>query len=249
MIYLKSEEDIAGIKQAAAIWKKVKAALIAATKPGVSTKKLDKIAANVIYENNATPSFYQYEGFPGYICISVNEQLIHGIANSYILQPSDMITFDIGVTYKGYVCDAAFSIVLDKNNKVALDIQKATLECLENGIKQIIPGNKIGDISNAIFQTADKHGYKLIKDYGGHGCGLHVHEDPIILNYGKPHTGVTIRKGMVLCIEPMLMIDSDEYEVDANNHWTVSSANGKLTCHEEHMVVVTDNGCEVLTAD
>ena len=249
MIYLKSEKDIQGIRLAAAIWKKVKAALIKATKPGVSTKKLDKIAADVIYENKATPSFYKYEGFPGYICISVNEQLIHGIADEYILKPSDMITYDIGVTYKGYVCDAAFSIVLDKTNKEALDIQKATLECLDNGIKQIIPGNHIGDISYAIEQTATKYGYQLIKDFGGHGCGTHVHEDPIILNYGKPHSGVKIVKGMVLCIEPMLMIDSDEYEIDANNHWTVSSANKKLTCHEEHMVVVTDNGCEVLTAD
>ena len=249
MIYLKSEKDIQGIKLAAAIWKKVKAALIQATKPGVSTKELDKIAADVIYENKATPSFYKYEGFPGYICISVNEQLIHGIANEYILRKSDIITFDIGVTYKGYVCDAAFSIVLDSNNKEALDIQKATLECLEEGIKQVIPGNTIGDISYAIEQTATNHGYQLIKDFGGHGCGLHVHEDPIILNYGTPHTGVKLRQGMVLCIEPMLMIDSDEYVIDASNHWTVSSKNKKLTCHEEHMVVVTSNGCEVLTAN
>ena len=249
MIYLKNEKDIQGIRLAAAIWKKVKAALIKATKPGVSTKKLDKIAADVIYENKATPSFYKYEGFPGYICISVNEQLIHGIAGEYILKKSDMITYDIGVTYKGYVCDAAFSVVLDKTNKEALDIQDATLECLEEGIKQVIPGNRIGDISYAIQQTATRHGYQLIKDFGGHGCGLHVHEDPIILNYGMPHSGIKIVKGMVLCIEPMLMIDSDEYEVDTSNHWTVSSANKKLTCHEEHMVVVTEDGCEVLTAN
>lgn len=248
MIYIKSQQDIEGIKEAAKIWKKVKAALIAATRPGVSTKKLDKIAADVIYENKATPSFYQYEGFPGYICISVNEQLIHGIASNYVLRKSDIITYDIGVTYNGYVCDAAFSVILDEANIEAREIQLATLECLENGIKQVKPGNRIGDISHAIEVTAKAHGYQLIKDFGGHGCGLKVHEDPIILNYGPANTGCKLKAGMVICIEPMLMIDSDEYVVDPNNNWTVSSANGKITCHEEHMVVVTEQGCEVLTA-
>jgi len=249
MIYLKTKEQLVGIRKACDIWKKVKQALIKATKPGVSTKELDQIAADVMALNHATPSFYRYDGFPGYICISVNQELIHGIANNYKLKKSDMVTFDIGVTYEGYICDAAFSIVLDKTNKAALDIQKATLECLENGIKEIKPGNRLGDISYAIQSTAEKHGYELIKDFGGHGCGLKVHEDPIILNYGQPGTGIKIHEGMVLCIEPMLMIESDEYVINPHNNWTVSSANGKLTCHEEHMVYVTKDGCEVLTAD
>jgi len=249
MIYLKSEKDLVGIRQACDIWKKVKQALIKATKPGVSTKELDQLAANVMKEFHATPSFYQYDGFPGYICISVNQELIHGIANDYKLKQSDMVTFDIGVTYKGYVCDAAFSIVLDNNNKKALDIQKATLECLDNAIKMIKPGNRIGDISHAIDVTAKQYGYEVVKDFGGHGCGLKVHEDPIILCYGDANTGIKIHEGMVLCIEPMLMTDSDEYVINPKNNWTVSSANGKLTCHEEHMVYVTKDGCEILTAD
>lgn len=248
MIYLKSKEDIEGIKEAAKIWKKVKAALIKATKPGVSTKKLDQLAADVIYENKAIPSFYKYEGFPGYICISVNQELIHGIASNYVLKSSDIVTFDIGVTYKGYVCDAAFSIILDETNIEAKNIQLATLECLKAGIEAIKPNGFIGDISHAIKTTASHYGYQVIKDYGGHGCGLKVHEDPIILNYGKPHTGIQIKPGMVICIEPMLMTDSDEYIVDESNHWTVSAKNGKLTCHEEHMVVVTEDGYEILTA-
>lgn len=249
MIYLKSQEDIQGIAAACKIWKKVKQALTKAVKPGVSTKKLDKLAANTIRANGATPSFYQYEGFPGYICISVNEQLIHGIADDYKLKSSDIVTFDIGVTYKGYVADAAFSIVLDEANIEAKNIQLATLDCLDKAIAQVKPGNHIGDISWAIESTAKQHGYEVIHDYGGHGCGLKVHEDPIILNYGKPGTGVKLRPGMVICIEPMLMTGSSEYIVDDNNHWTVSSKNKKLTCHEEHMVVVTENGCLVLTAN
>ncbi|MCQ3915308.1 MAG: type I methionyl aminopeptidase [Mycoplasmoidaceae bacterium] len=175
------------------------------------------MAADVIAANGATASFYQYEGFPGHICISVNEQIIHGIPNDYVLQKTDIVTFDIGVTYEGYVCDAAFSIVLDPTNEAALEIQDATIDCLNTAIKQIKAGVRIGDISYAIQETAFYHGYEVIKNYGGHGCGLKVHEDPIILNYGQPGTGLKLKAGMVICIEPMLMTDSDEYVVDADN--------------------------------
>ena len=249
MIYIKSKQDIEQIKLACAVWKKVKQELIKATKPGVSTIELDKIAANTMYKNNATPSFYKYEGFPGFICISVNHELIHGIASTYVLKKQDMVTFDIGVNYQNYVCDAAFSIVLDKNNTSANDIHYATIACLKAGINQIKPNNYIGDISNAIEQTANAHGYHVIKDYGGHGCGIKEHEDPMILNYGKAHSGVKLVTGMVLCIEPMLMIGSDQYVINPKNNWTVSSANHELTCHEEHMVLVTNTGYEILTAN
>lgn len=249
MIYIKSEKEIVGITKACEIWKKVKQELRKNTKPGISTKQLDKIAADVIAKYKATPSFYKYDGFPGHICISVNEQLIHGIPNDYVLKKSDIVTFDVGVTFEGYICDAAFSVVLDNTNRDALEIHEATLDCLRNAIKEVKEGARIGDISYAIQETAFYHGYEVIKDYGGHGCGLKVHEDPIILNWGKPGTGTKLKAGMVICIEPMLMTTSDKYVVDPENNWTVSSANGRLTCHEEHMVLVTELGCQVLTAD
>lgn len=248
MIYIKSQEDIAGIKLACKIWKKVRAKLIKETKPGVSTKKLDQIAADVIYENKATPSFYKHEGFPGYICISVNDQIIHGVASDYVLKKSDIVTFDIGVTYKGYICDAAFSIVLDEANIEAKNIQLATLDCLKAGIEAIKPNGFVGDISAAIEATALAHGYQVIRNYAGHGCGLYVHEDPIILNYGTAGTGPRLKPGMVICIEPMLLTDNPEVVVDPKTNWTVSAKNGKLTCHEEHMVLITETGIEVLTA-
>jgi methionyl aminopeptidase len=171
-----------------------------------------------MYKNNATPSFYKYEGFPGFICISVNQELIHGIASDYVLKKQDIVTFDIGVTYHKYICDAAFSVVLDKNNTLANNLHHATLACLLAGINQVKPNNYTGDISNAIEQTAYAHGYQVIKDYGGHGCGLKEHEDPIILNYGQAHSGIKLVSGMVLCIEPMLMIGSDQYVVDPKNN-------------------------------
>ena len=217
MIYIKTEKDVVGIRKACDIWKKIKAILKKNTKPGISTKQLDKIAAEAIASFGAEASFYQYDGFPGHICISVNEQIIHGIPDDYILKKSDMVTFDVGVTYEGYVCDAAFTVVLDPNNVPALEIQEATLDCLRNAIAQIKAGVRIGDISYAIQETAFYHGYEVIKEYGGHGCGLKVHEDPIILNYGQPGTGLKLKAGMVLCIEPMLLTDSDKIVVDEDN--------------------------------
>lgn len=248
MIYLKSSNDIQLIKQAASIWKKVRAVLIEATKPGVSLIALDKLALQTTLENNATCSFYKCYGFPKHICISVNDQLIHGIPNNYIIQPNDLITFDVGITYQEHVCDAAFSIVVEPStNQKALKINNATKLALDEAIKLVKPGNYIGDISAKIFEIASTNGYDVIRDYGGHGCGNHVHEDPMILCFGEPKSGVQIRKNMVLCIEPMLMTNSFEYYVDPKNKWTVYSKNHELTCHWEHMVLVTKDGCEILT--
>jgi methionyl aminopeptidase len=175
------------------------------------------MVAKLIEENGATCSFYKYNGFPGHICISINEELIHGVPTNRLLKKNDMVTFDIGVTYKNHICDAAFTIVLDEKNSEANNINKATLEALENAIYCIKPGNHIGDISYAIEKTASKHGYEVIKDFGGHGCGNYLHEDPIIYCFGKPHTGTKIVKGMVLCIEPMFLIGTDKYIIDKKN--------------------------------
>ncbi len=248
MIYLKSQEDIAKIKQAAEIWKKTRAVLIEATKPGVSLITLDRLADETIRSYNATCSFYQYEEFPKHICISVNEQLIHGIPGKYVIKPNDLITFDIGVTYQDHICDAAFSLVVaPSNNEEANRINKVTLLALDESLKLIKPGNTIGDIGAKISEIATTYGYEVIKDFTGHGCGNHVHEDPLIPCYGKPHSGLTIRKNMVLCIEPMLLTNTDQYIIDPKNGWTVISKNKKLTCHWEHMVLVTEEGCEILT--
>lgn len=248
MIYLKSSDDIAKIKQACSIWKKVRAVLIEATKPGVSLITLDKLANKIATENDASCSFYKYAEFPKHICISVNDQLIHGIPNNYVIKENDLITFDVGITYQNHVCDAAFSLVVSPaNNAKANKINRVTKLALDEALKLIKPDNYIGDISAKIYEIASTHGYDVIRDYGGHGCGNHVHEDPMILCFGKPHSGVKIRKNMVLCIEPMLLTNTHGYYIDPKNHWTVYSDNHELTCHWEHMVLVTDQGCEILT--
>ncbi|MCF0227490.1 MAG: type I methionyl aminopeptidase [Malacoplasma sp.] len=249
MIILKTPEDINSIKKACEIWKKVRNDLIKQVKVGMSTKDVDELANKLITSYKAIPTFYKLYDFPGYICISVNEELIHGIGSEgRILQPNDMITCDIGITYEGHVCDAAFTWILPPNTDEAKQkILKTTYNCLMSAIKQVYPNNYLGNISHTIQEIAEDNGYKVIRDYGGHGCGNLPHEDPMILCYGTKDSGIKMVPNMVFCIEPMLLEKSYKYKVDSKNNWTVSSKNHKLTCHYEHMVLVTNEGCEVLT--
>jgi methionyl aminopeptidase len=209
----------------------VRELLLRTCKPGISLISLDEMAEKIITDNGATCSFYQYNGFPGHICISVNDQIIHGIPNDYIIKSDDLISFDVGVTYKGHVCDAAFTVHVDPQTDAPKLINEATKLALDEAIKVIKPQNHIGDISHTVETVAKQHGFNVIKGFGGHGCGNKLHEDPMILNYGKPHSGPEIVPGMTLCIEPMLMTDTNKHYIDKQNHWTVISKNHKLTCH------------------
>ncbi len=247
MIRIKTSEDIKKIKKACEIWKIVRTELPNFVKPGISTHELDIIAKNLIEKNGGTPTFYKLYDFPGYICISVNDELIHGIGNDYKLKPNDLITFDIGVTYQDHVCDAAFSMIVSPGNDPdANKILNATYKSLMMSIRQIKPHNHVGDISYKTYEVAKDEGFEVIKSYAGHGCGNQAHEDPIIPNFGTPNSGIEIVPNMVLCIEPMLMTNSDKYRIKPNK-WTVYAKNHKLTCHYEHMVLVTSLGSEILT--
>jgi methionyl aminopeptidase len=192
--------------------------LINNTKVGVNLNALDQQVADLVDSLGASCSFYQYNGFPKHLCISVNDELIHGIPRNYFIKPNDLITFDLGITYQNHICDAAFTIHVSPTSDVPFKINLATKTALMEAIKVIKPGNHVGDISHTIMSIAQMHGFTVIKDYGGHGCGNYLHEDPMILNYGKPHTGPLITKGMTLCIEPMLMTDNDEYFIDPIDH-------------------------------
>jgi methionyl aminopeptidase len=192
--------------------------LISNTKVGANLNVLDQQVADLVKSLNATCSFYQYNGFPKHLCISVNDELIHGVPRDYEIKANDLITYDLGITYQNHICDAAFTIHVNPTDEAPTKISEATKDALIAAIATVKPGNYIGDISHAIISTARKHGYIVIKDFGGHGCGNHLHEDPMILNYGKPQTGPKIVKGMTLCIEPMLMTDSDTYYIDPYDH-------------------------------
>ena len=248
MIILKTKEDLIEIKKACEIWKKVRNDLIKQVKVGMSTKQVDELANKLIVNYGAQPTFYHLYDFPGYICISVNDELIHGIGSDYVLQPNDMITCDVGITYNNHICDSAFTWILPPNDDLEKQrILKTTYTCLMESIKEVYPDNYLGNVSAKIQEIAEANHYEVIKDYGGHGCGNKPHEDPIVLCFGKKDSGIKLVPNMVICIEPMLLEKSDHYLVDKRNDWTVKAKKRRLTCHYEHMVVVTEIGHEILT--
>lgn len=247
---VKTHEDIKCIKQAASIWKLARAAIMDATKAGVSLLELDTIAKDVIESHNATCAFYQYHGFPGNICISVNEIIIHGVPNEYRLKDGDSVTFDVGVKYAEHFCDAAFTILVGSPTKESQQISDVCYQSLMAAIAIIKPGITNQEIASTIQDYVEQRGYEVIRNFTGHGCGNKLHEDPIISNYRSAELlfkKVTLVPGMVICIEPMIMTGSNKFIIDPTNNWSVIAKNKKLTSHWEHMVLVTNDGCEVLT--
>lgn len=247
MIYIKTEYEIEQIKKACAVWKDVRDKLIPFIKEGVSLLQINDYAKQIIESHGCKCCFHKYNGFPGHICISVNDVVIHGVPTNYKIKDKDIITCDIGVDYNSYICDAAFSVVVGENPE-AKKISDVCYQSLMEAIKIIKPNSTtIGDISHAVQQYVENNGYKVIENFGGHGCGKQLHEDPIILNYGTKGTGKKLRPGMIICIEPMILTDDNDYYIDKKDKWSVISKNHKLTCHWEHMVLVTENGYEILT--
>lgn len=248
-IIIKNKDDILKIKQACAIWKIVRKELRSFVKEGVSLNEIDLLAKNIIETNNAKCAFYGAYGFPKNICISVNDCIIHGVPNDYILKDKDIVTFDIGVNYMDHICDAAFTMVIGENEE-AQKINKVCRDSLDEVSKILKPGISNLQIGKFINDFVESNGYKVIHDFTGHGCGNSLHEDPIIPNYVNPYfPKVNLRENMVICIEPMIMTDSNEYYIDSENHWNVYSKNHKLTCHWEDMFLITRDGCEILTSE
>lgn len=216
-------------------------------KPGISTKKLDEMAEKFILEQGAIPSFKGYGGFPGSICASINDVLVHGIPNEkHILKEGDIISIDIGANFKGYHGDSAWTYAVGEVSEEAKELMRVTENSLYKGLEQVKPGNRISDISNAIQTFVEAHGYGVPRDYTGHGVGSNLHEDPIIPNYGIAGRGPKIVRGMVMAIEPMVTL-GDYHTRTLFDDWTVKTLDGKITAHYEHTIVVTDEGYEILT--
>ena len=247
---IKTDDDIKKIKQASVIWKEVKNLIINNAKVGVSLEELDALARDKIVSMDAIPAFYGYQGFPKNICISVNEVLIHGVPDSYCLKDGDLVTFDVGVKYKEHFCDAAFTIIVgEKKSLQATLINDVCYNSLMKSIESIKPNLTTNyDLSCIIEDYVKNHGYEVIRNFTGHGCGNNLHEEPIISNYRSfDFEKVVLKPNMVICIEPMIMIGSNKYIISKDNGWAVYSKNKKLTCHWEHMVLITDDGYEILT--
>lgn len=215
--------------------------------PGVSTLELDQIAERVIRENGATPSFKGYGGFPGSICASINDVVVHGIPKaSTILKAGDIISIDIGACYKGYHGDSAWTYPVGEISEADQRLMDVTLNALYKGLEQAKPHNRLSDISAAIGNYAKSFGYGVVVDFTGHGVGKNLHEDPAIPNYGIPNMGPVLQPGMTLAIEPMINAGTKNVKV-CSDGWTTITRDGKKSAHFEHSILITDEGYEILT--
>ena len=249
MITLKSAHELALMRQAGRIVAQVLAAVREAAAPGLTTADLEAIAGRIIVdEHGAIPSFKGYRGFPGMICASINEQIVHGIPGRHVLHEGDIISVDVGVIYKGYHGDAATTVGVGEIDDESQRLMDVTAESLRIGIEAAQPGNWTTDISKAIEAYVKGQGFSVVREYTGHGIGRAMHEDPQIPNYYDPRVGarVRLRPGMTFALEPMVMLGSPATRVLEDN-WTVVTADGKLCAHYEHTVAITENGPEILT--
>ncbi len=248
MITLKSKREIELMHTAGNIVYKTHQYLKPYLKEGITTQEIDDLADKYIRSLDATPSCKNYEGFPAAICISVNDEVVHGIAGKRKLKNGDIVTLDICACYKGYHGDSAWSYQIGEIDEEKKHLMKYTEEALFVGLKQVRPGGRIGDIGHAIQTFAEAHGLGVVKELCGHGIGTNLHEDPDVPNYGIPNTGVKLREGMVIAVEPMLTAKSPRVEI-LDDDWTVVTVDGHPAAHFEHTVVVTADGYEILTGE
>ena len=246
MISIKTPREIELMRVAGEIVGDTHKYLIPYLKPGITTKKIDSLAREYIIKRGAFPSCYHYEGYPANICISINEEVVHGIASNRKLREGDIVTLDICACYKGYHGYSAWTYAIGHISDEKKHLMKHTEAALYEGLKQVKEGAHIGDIGNAIETYALAHHLGVVKELVGHGIGNELHEDPDVPNYGKKGTGPILKKGMVIAVEPMLNAGTaDIYLLD--DDWTVITADDRPSAHFEHTVVVTEDGYEILT--
>ena len=246
MIKRKSREEIKLMRHAGHIVALVHQKMREVVEPGISTKELDSISMKIIKENRAIPTFLGYAGFPACICTSINEKVVHGIpAEDEILKDGDIIAIDVGATYRGLVGDSAWSYAVGNVSDDIKKLMKATEEALYAGIEKMIPGNVLDDISGAVEDVAIKYGYGIVRQYGGHGVGHTMHEEPFLYNY-RVGDKTLIKSGYAIAIEPMLNMGVDDVVVGADN-WAVSTVDKKPSAHFEHTVVATEDGPQIMT--
>lgn len=246
MISIKSEREIELLREAGRLTFLTHKLLEKNIKPGITTNELDKLAESFIVSQGCTPSFKNYNGFPKSICTSVNDAVVHGIPSNYKLKDGDIISIDIGVCYKGYHGDSAWTYPVGNISEDKKYLLEHTQNSLFQGLNQIKEGNRLGDVCSAIGSYATKYKLGIVKELVGHGVGSKLHEDPEIPNYGSPNTGPILKQGMVLAIEPMLNLGSADV-VMLDDDWTIVTEDYSPSAHFEHTILVTKDGYEILT--
>lgn len=245
-VYYKSEEEILLIKKSGDLLGRVHGELSKNIKEGIATKQLDKLAYEFIKDHLAIPSFLNYRNYPASLCVSVNDTVVHGIPNEYVLRDGDIVSIDCGVLLNGFHADSAYTYKVGNVSDAVMKLLKRTYESLYEGLKYAKVGQRIGDISYAIQTYVEKEGYGVVRELVGHGVGRNLHEEPNVPNYGKKGEGKKLIKGMVLAIEPMINMGKKEvYQEDDN--WSIKTVDGLPSAHYEHTVAVVGDAPEILT--
>ncbi|HTY45136.1 MAG TPA: type I methionyl aminopeptidase [Patescibacteria group bacterium] len=247
MIPLKSNEDLEMMRQAGRIAGRLMQQLCAFVKVGISTAQIDALAESLIRQEQAKAAFKGYRGYPANICASVNEEIVHGIPGSRLLEEGDIISLDVGVDYQGYFSDVAATLAVGKVSAQKKKLIQVTRQALAEGIKKAQVNNHLSDISCAVQAYVESHGFSVVRDFVGHGIGRNLHEEPEIPNFGQPHQGPVLKCGMVLAIEPMVNMGGWEAKV-LDNGWTAVTKDGLPSAHFEHTVAITREGPRILTS-
>jgi methionyl aminopeptidase len=246
MIICKSETELKLMRKAGRIVAETHRLLAKSIQPGITTKELDQIAEDYIHSQGAVPSFKGYNGFPGSICASVNDELVHGIPGQRKLNEGDIISLDIGAQYQGYHGDSAWTYPVGKVSDTALKLLEVTERSLYAGLELAKPDVRLFTLSHAIQKCIEDEGFSVVREYVGHGIGADLHEEPQIPNYGHPERGPRLRKGMVLAIEPMVNV-GERFVKTLEDNWTVVTVDGSICSHFEHTIAITADGFEILT--
>ncbi|GAA4519582.1 type I methionyl aminopeptidase [Sphingobacterium thermophilum] len=244
-VILKTEEQIEQIRESAKVLSNLLVEVAKVIKPGITTLSLDKLAYEFIHDHGGTPAFLNYQGFPYSLCISVNDQVVHGFPSEYVIKDGDLVSVDGGVNLNGFISDSAYTFgvgEISKEAQLLLDVTKASLQ---KGLEQAVAGKRVGDISSAIQEYIRPYNFGIVRELVGHGVGLHLHEKPEVPNYGKRGSGPKLEPGLVICIEPM--INAGKAGVKFwDDGWTVSTIDGKLSAHFEQMVAIRKGSPDVL---
>lgn len=246
MISLKSDREIQAMRKAGRLTAQARALAGSMIRPGVTTHEIDTAVRRFIESHGAKPSFLGYGGFPGSACISVNEQVIHGIPGPRKLKEGDIVSVDVGATFNGFVGDTAYTFAVGDISEEAADLLRVTEASLYAAIDAAQVGARLGDVSHTVEEYCGSRGYGIVREYCGHGIGREMHEDPEVPNYGKPGHGLRLMPGMTFCIEPMINGKGDAVRV-LGDGWTVVTRSGSLAAHFEHEIAVTQDGPVILT--
>ncbi len=246
MINIKTPREIELMRVAGEIVGDTHKYLSSYLKPGITTKQIDSLARDYIIKRGATPSCYHYDGYPGNICISINDEVVHGIASERKLCDGDIVTLDICACFKGYHGDSAWTYPVGNISEEKKYLLEHTEKSLYEGLKQVKAGAHVGDIGEAVQKYAESHNLSVVRELVGHGVGNNLHEDPDVPNYGKKNTGPILKEGMVIAVEPMINLGSREVYIE-DDDWTVVTLDHKPSAHFEHTVLITKDGYEILT--